>query len=179
VHRNLIALQSSSNRARAQIQDYEHRLAASPTVERDYVQIQREREIAQNQFTEIQNKLQEAGIARTFESEARGERFTLIRAPYAASSPASPNRLGIVLLGIVLGAGLAIGLAAVKEGADPTVRGPADIMELTNLPLIGAIPDLLNQRDRYRRKRTWATVAGVYGVAAVVVVITVIGSIRG
>jgi polysaccharide chain length determinant protein (PEP-CTERM system associated) len=173
VRRNLGALRAQAGRARTQIAAYEQRLSVSSTVERDYVQLEREREIAQQQFTEIKNRLSEAEIAQTLESEARGERFTLIRAPFVPRSPSSPNRLGIILMGLVLGGGLAVGWIALRESADPTVRGAVDIAALGNLAVIGAIPRLLNSGDRRRQRLIWGSVAGAYLVATVVVAATI------
>lgn len=176
VRRNLSAQRSTSNRARAQLLDYERRLGASPVVERDFVRLERERDIAQQQFTEIQNKLREADIAQSLESEARGERYTMIRAPYVSLQPSSPNRMGIILIGLVLGISVALGLIAVREASDPTVRGSKDVVSLTNLPLLGAVPRLINRDDLRRRKLVWGAVAAAYSIGTLVVVLTIVGS---
>ncbi len=173
VRRNLAALRSSAGRTRQQMMDYEKRLSQAPIVERDYVKLLRDREIAQAQFEDIQNKLRGADMAQALESEAKGERYTLIRAPNVESQPASPNRLGIMLLGIVLGGGLAVGLAAFRESSDPTVRSAYDVADVVKLPLIGAIPYLPTRSDRRRQRLVWGSVGVAYVVATVVVAIAV------
>jgi polysaccharide biosynthesis transport protein len=179
VQRNLVALRSTANRAQMQLSDYERRLTLAPTVERDYVQIDRERDLAQDEFSDIQSKLREAETAQTLETAAIGERYTMIRAPRIADKPYSPNRLGLILLGCVLAFGTAIGLAAFKESSDPTVRSSADLPELANLPLMGAIPSLLNKADRRSRRRLLGAIAGVYSIATVLVAFVVIAATRG
>ena len=174
--RNLAALRSSVQRSRSQVADYELRLSRAPTVERDYVQLERDREITRAQFSDIQTKLREAEIAKSLESESKGERYTVIRAASVPKSPFSPNRLGLLMLGILIGGALAIGIVLFRESADPTVRSIDDVTDVSNLPLIGAIPTLWTDADRRRQRLVWASVSGVYAIAIVGVAISVLGA---
>ncbi len=174
VRTNLAALRSSANRAQAQIFKYETSLAMTPSVERDYQQLSRERDVLQQEFQTTQAKLREADMSRSLESQAKGERYTLIRKPFVANKPDSPNRLGIILLGIVLSGGLAVGLAAIRESADPTVRAFEDVSDIVNLPLIAAIPVLQNHANRRRKRLVWGSVAGVYLLATIAVGLAVL-----
>jgi succinoglycan biosynthesis transport protein ExoP len=171
---NLAALRSNAARARVQISDYDRRLGVAPTVERDYAQLTRDHEIARQQFGEVQTKLQAAETAQALETGSQGERYTLIRPATVPTSPASPNRLGIVLIGLILGSALAVGLAVLREAADPTVRSSRDLADLGGLQVIGAIPMLHNAAETRRRRLVWGSVAGAYLVASIGVVLTVL-----
>jgi polysaccharide biosynthesis transport protein len=173
---NLAAWRSTAARARAQLANYERRLSSAPGVERDYAQLERDRQQAQGQLIEIRNKLQDAGVAQTLEAEARGERYTLIREATSPSEPYSPNRLGMLLVGIVLGCAIAVGLAAFRESADPSVRSADDVAELADLAVIGAIPKLLTPADRRRRHALLGSLAGGYLAAIAIVVMAVISA---
>jgi len=171
------ALQSNFNRTQAQIADLRQRLEQSPAVERQFAEVDRDRQIAVQQYDAIQDKLRQADIAQQLESEGGGEKFTLIRAPVATKLPASPNRIGIILLGIVLGLGLGVGVAAIVDSSDATVRGSRDLRGLTKLPTIGAVPYILNGVERRQRRVRLLTVSAVFAVAFLIVVGTVIRSI--
>jgi capsular polysaccharide biosynthesis protein len=132
----------------------------------------RNRDVLQVQFADIQAKLREADIARNLETEQKGERFSQIRSPGVASTPYSPNRIGIVLLGIVLGGGLAVGLAAFAESSDPSVRSSKDLRELTKLPAIASVPVMLNADDRRRQRLWWGSYAVVLILATAFVATT-------
>ncbi len=102
-----------------------------------------------------------------------GARFTQIRTPSVADTPYWPNRIGMILLGIVLGAALAAGSAAIAESVDPTVRSARDLRELTAIPAIAAIPILVNAADHRKRRMLWASYAGALLVAVALVGLTV------
>lgn len=176
VRTNLAALRSNAARAQQQITEYESRLTQTPGVEREYIQVMREREIAQAQYAELQQKLRTAKVSQTLESQAKGERYTLISNAYTPLKPDSPNRLGIILLGFILGGGLAVGLVAFRESADPTVRASYDVADMTDLPLIGAVPSMANAAERTRRRLLWGGVAGVYGIVTVIVAAVVVNA---
>ncbi len=173
VEGELGALRASANRAREQIETYERRLVMAPDVERDYRQLIREHDIVQNQFRDIQNKLGEAALAQTLETEDQGEQFTLIRAPSQPTTPDSPNRVGIILLGFVLGAALSAGVIAFQESVDPSIRGARDLSEITDIKPIGAVPFMLNRADHRRRQLAWSTAVAVVAIAVTLVGLTV------
>jgi capsular polysaccharide biosynthesis protein len=102
------------------------------------------------------------------EQQERGDRFTLLQGPVAPKRPYSPNRLGIILLGFVLGFGVAFGCVTAVDAADPTVRGTADLQEITGGPAIGAIPVLLSPSDLEGRKLRWSSGLALFAVASAV-----------
>jgi polysaccharide chain length determinant protein (PEP-CTERM system associated) len=171
--RELDALRASASRARSDMTRYEQNLSSAPGVERQYVQLTRDYGIAQNRYADLQNKIKEAALAQTLESESRGERLTLLRATSAPGTPASPNRLGIILLGFVLSAGIAFLVAVLKDTADPTVRSTDDLETIMGFAPVGHVPVILNRLDLRHRRLRWGLVSVAYLVAAIVVGATV------
>lgn len=174
VQRELAALRATAGRARYQISDYESRLSVAPAVEREYSELTRVRDVLLSQFKDIQAKLREADVARTLETEQMGSRFTQIRAPSIPKTPFEPNRLGIILLGIVLGGGLAAGLAAFAESSDPSVNSTRSLREITTIPVLAAIPVLVNEADRGRQRVWWTSYLSILVAAIVFVALTVL-----
>jgi polysaccharide chain length determinant protein (PEP-CTERM system associated) len=166
--RSVATLRSAEARERHDIEAYEAGLLTEPNVEREYTQLQRDYENARLRYEDIQAKMKNAALARTMEQEERGERFTLLQAPVAPKKPYSPNRLGIILLGVVLGFGVALGCVTAVDAADPTVRGTTDLQEITGGPAIGAIPVLLSPADLQGRKLRWSSGLVLFAFAIVV-----------
>lgn len=166
--KELAALRSERRDLQGQIDEYTKRIAAAPEVERQYLELTRDYELAQARYRDSSQKLSEAQQAVALETEQRGERFTMIRAPFPTSTPYSPNRLGIILLGIVLAFGGAVGLAAIVEASDSTIRGARDLRDVLGTPPLGAVPAILNRGDRRMQKLRWVAAVGAFAVIALV-----------
>lgn len=135
-----ISLEKKSGLLRARIADYEKRLSQSPEIEREFSTISRELEGAQLKYREVRQKQMEATLAKNLETERKGERFTLIEPPLAPEEPVSPNRLLIVLLGVVLSIGSAVGLIVLLEAVDTSIRSRRDIEMLISVPPLAVLP---------------------------------------
>jgi succinoglycan biosynthesis transport protein ExoP len=125
---------------RARLVDLESRSAATPNIERDYNALLRELQGAQQKHAEVQQKQMEAQLASNLETERKGERFTLIEPPLEPQEPASPNRMLILALGVVLSLGAAVGLMLLLEALDTRIRGRDDIIALLSVPPLAVIP---------------------------------------
>ena len=134
------ALEKKAAELRARIDEYERRLIQSPEVEREYSAIARDLENSQLKYREVRQKQMEATVARNLETERKGERFTLIEPPMPPEQPVSPPRMAIVMLGIVLAVGGAIGLVFLLELLDPSIRSRRDIEALTAVPPLAVLP---------------------------------------
>jgi polysaccharide chain length determinant protein (PEP-CTERM system associated) len=174
--REVAALQASAARVRGQIYQYASGSAAAPAVERDYAELTRARDSLERQIMDIQGKLRDADVARSLESEQKGDKFSLIRPPGLPRTPYSPNRLGIILLGLVLGGGLAVGLAALLESSDPSVRGIRDLQAITQIPAVGSVPVMMNRAERRKQRAWWVSYASILVAATVLVAVTVVTS---
>lgn len=173
VRRELATLRARASRLRAEIGGYERALSTAPTVERDYVVIAREYENAQRRYQDVQDKIKAASLTQQLESEARGERFTLIREATRPTTPHAPNRIGVILLGLVLGLGVATLLAVMADASDPTVRSAEDLEAGFGALPIGAIPPIPNAADERRRRFVWGSAAAAYAVGIGVMAIVV------
>jgi uncharacterized protein involved in exopolysaccharide biosynthesis len=152
---------------RAKYDDYEKRMAQSPEVERQYREMARELDSAQLQYQQILAKQTETKVSQNLEAERKGERFTMIEPPQPPEKPISPNRLLILIGGLVLSVALGVGAVVARESFDASVRGPGDIRQLLQVPTLASIPVMTTLADRMRSKRIRAYSWGS-GIAAVV-----------
>jgi polysaccharide biosynthesis transport protein len=177
VRKELAGYRAQVTRKTAEAEQYEAFLRKTPGVEREYSEIMRRRTSLQNTYQGIQDKLQNAQIAQNFESVQGGERFTLLRAPSRGKLPVYPNRIGLILLGLVLG-GLFSGIAvAIAEASDTNVRDTGDLPVLGDAPVLAAIPLINNSRDRRMRRLKLVSWAAAYCVAISFVSIVVIHAV--
>jgi succinoglycan biosynthesis transport protein ExoP len=158
---------------RAKYDDYEKRMALSPNVERQYREMARDLDSAQLKYQEILSKQTEAQVSQNLETERKGERFTLIEPPQPPEKPISPNRTLILIVGFVLSLALGFGAVVAQESFDGSVRGPADIRQLLQVPALAAIPIIVTEADRKRSRRisrfSWGGGVAAVLLAAVLV----------
>jgi uncharacterized protein involved in exopolysaccharide biosynthesis len=153
----------------ATIADFERKLAAAPQVEREYRALTRDYDSAALKFQEINAKLMEAQVSRTLETERMGERFTLIEPPLLPEKAEKPNRMAILLLGIVLAIGLSLGAGAVMESVDQTIRGRRMLTDLVGAAPLAVIPFITTDADLKAKSRP-----KVYLLAGIIIAATVI-----
>jgi len=138
---------------RAKLEDYERRLAGSPSVEREYRELVRDLDTAQLKYQQVRAKESDVLTSQNLETERKGERFTMIEPPLPPEKPVSPNRILILGLGLVLSLGAGFGAALLADSFDQSVRGVRDIRRLLSVPPLAAIPVMLTLAERKKRRR--------------------------
>lgn len=107
-----------------------------PVLEKTLASLTRQMETATQSVKLLKQKLDEARIA-----EAQlVSNLRIIEEAAKPSSPTSPNTPSLLFLGTVAAFVFSIGIILVLEGLDNTLRDPDDIDTLTELPLLGLIP---------------------------------------
>jgi uncharacterized protein involved in exopolysaccharide biosynthesis len=142
---------------RAQLQarsrEFEQNFAQTPGIERDYSGMLRDLQGEQIKYAEVRQKQMEAQLASNLETESKGERFQLIEPPLEPQRPASPNRVLILALGLVLALSASGGTMATLEAVDTRVRGRDDILALLNVAPLAIVPWSVSAADRAASRR--------------------------
>jgi uncharacterized protein involved in exopolysaccharide biosynthesis len=153
------------SRLRTQMADYQRKITVAPQTEKEYRELVRDYQNAQSKYQEIRSKQMEAQVSQNLEADRKGERFTLIEPPLPPEEPVSPNRALIWIAGIVLSLGLAIGVAALLEAVDGTVRGRKDILQLLSEAPLALIPSIATDDDARMARQRWRLAIGTTCVA--------------
>jgi polysaccharide chain length determinant protein (PEP-CTERM system associated) len=132
--------------------EYKRRMAATPGVEDEYNALISTRRSNQDKYEDLLAKLMEAKVAHGLEKGQKGERFTLAEAPRLPEKPFKPNRLIIVVIGIVLGIGAGVGTLALREFTDMSVRSADRLSQLTAMPILATVPIIVTPHDVNRRR---------------------------
>ena len=151
--------------------EYRRRIANSPKVEEAYRAIFTERNNTQAKYDDLMRKHMEARVAQGLEKEQKGERFTLIDPARLPETPDKPNRMAIILIGMVLGMGAGVGWASLKEFTDQSIRDSTSLALATSFPVLASIPEIVTQEDiqRKKKKRNIIIIVLVLGVVISVV----------
>jgi polysaccharide chain length determinant protein (PEP-CTERM system associated) len=151
-------------------------IAQTPAAEHEFSEVTRRKQALQAEYQRIQDKLQSANLAQTFESQQGGERFTLLRAATEPKSPAYPNRVGLILLGLVFGGALAGIAVAISESTDKNIRTARDLLLPEGVAMLASIPFIPNRSDRRGRALKLGSLVAAYCVAVSVAVVVIVSS---
>ena len=134
-----------------QVKDMRSRTAATPKVEEGLKALLIDRNNTQAKYDDLRKKLMESQVAQGLEKGQMGERFSLIDPARLPEKPVSPNRLAIMLIGLLLGIGGGFGTAALREFADQSARSPEALARATDLPVLAVVPTIVTRQERRRR----------------------------
>jgi hypothetical protein len=138
------------------------------------VQLVREYENAQDRYKDLQGRIKSASLVQQLETAAKGENFVMIREPWPPSSPYSPNRLGIILAALVLGGGITVLFAVMRDAADPSVRSADDLEEAFAADPLAAIPVIRTDADIAHRRRMFGAAVAAYAAASAIAAVTIV-----
>ena len=139
---------------------YRQRVESTPKIEQAYRSLLIDRDSTRAKYEDLLRKEMEARVALGLEKEQRGERFTLIDPARLPEKPYKPNRLAIMLIGVVLGAGAGVAVAAFSEFADQSIRTAFDLTKISTLPILVSIPTIITPWERRRRRWRYLSWSG-------------------
>lgn len=149
------ALKKHREELRARISLLESRIERTPEVEKEYLELSRDRENSLVRYRETKAKLMQAEVAQDLEKDRKSERFSLIDPPQYPERPRSPNRPAIMLIGLLLALGAGVGSVGLLEALDSTVRNSKELAHTLAVPLLSVIPYIRNSEDRQTRAFPW------------------------
>ena len=141
---------------RARLDEYENRMLNAPQVEREFLALTREYEQAIKEYNDNHENQTDAQRAQELEFAEKGERYVLQVSPNEALVPAFPNRIAIIILGLIFSAASGLGMAVMVEALDGTVRSVRDLTTLTGMPPIAVVPVLETHAERRNRIIIWS-----------------------
>jgi polysaccharide chain length determinant protein (PEP-CTERM system associated) len=163
-------------RLRTEEKDLQQRIAvlqqrfdSTPGVQEGYLQVQREYSSAKENYDVLFRKLDEARLAESVEAGHQGENFRILDPAVAPEGPSAPNRLRLLLMGLLLALAAMAGGVVLAEQFDTSFHSVDDVREFTTVPVLATIPQIGRAP---RRGWVRATLAPVSAVAAVALVAT-------
>lgn len=170
---HIAALQKQERELRQKRRRYEKDLIVSADVEQRYRQLTREYDNVRLKYQETKAKHLQARLAEDLEAQRKGERFTLIEPPMYPSSPESPNRAAILLLGMLAAAAGAVVGAFLMDRADDSVWGRRGVESLFQVPPLATVPYIETREDveRQLQRRKLARGSAAGGAVLAVVLI--------
>ncbi|MGA7720641.1 MAG: polysaccharide biosynthesis tyrosine autokinase [Ignavibacteriaceae bacterium] len=117
------------------VDKYEKQFNKLPQTSIDYARLERKREADEKLYSLLEEKQQEAQINEL----SQPGNVIIIDQGRVPKSPSKPNRVLIVLLGFILGAGMSFGFIFIKNYFTNTIKTPEDVQN-RNINVLAWIP---------------------------------------
>lgn len=164
----LVMAEKRETQLRQKLAELERHMRKMPQVEREYRELLRDYENSSLSYKQMKEKQTEAQLAQVMESERKGERFTLVEPPEMPEKPLKPNRMAILLLGLIFALAGAGGVAIVSANLDTAVYGNSALAAATGMQALVAIPfiETVDEINAYTRRKHLA-LAGMFAILVV------------
>jgi polysaccharide chain length determinant protein (PEP-CTERM system associated) len=164
-------LKTEERRLRDAIVSYQARVENTPRREQEFQAISRDYESTRELYQSLLKRHGEAQLAESMEQRQKGEQFRVIDPAIPGETPAAPNRLRFLLVGLALSAGLAVAAVMAAETLDTSFHSAGDLRAFTTAPVLASIGRIVTTADARRRRWRFRLAA----LSAVVVLAIVAG----
>jgi uncharacterized protein involved in exopolysaccharide biosynthesis len=157
---------------RGAIAEYEGRVANAPRRQFELQQLSRGYDLVKQRYETLLKQYEDAQLSAKLEQDRETEQFRVLDPAVPPVQPAAPNRLWLLIMGLVAACGLAVGAVMTAERLDSTFHTADDLRALVDAPLVAIRRIVTRAEVRQRRQRYALGMAS----AVVVFVIVVAGS---
>ncbi|MAI80268.1 MAG: hypothetical protein CL917_15070 [Deltaproteobacteria bacterium] len=148
-----IAAQEDIDRLAAQQESVQEEIAATPLVAEQLNALEREYRSMITSFESFAVKRQQAAVQANLERKQLGEQFRILESAFAAARPGSPNRVLMLVIGVLFGVGVGAATGLLLEASDSSIHDARRLQAFTNMPVLVSIPSITLDPDRRARRR--------------------------
>ncbi|MBF8299782.1 MAG: hypothetical protein HW394_152 [Acidobacteria bacterium] len=160
-------LRQDEGEVRQTIASFEQRLESSPQRQQEYQTITRDYNAAKDLYDSLLRRYDEAQLTESMETDRAGERFRVLEPALPPEGPAAPNRMRLLIMGLLLACAGAAAAVLAREQFDTAFHTVDDIREFTTVPVLVSIPPIGPVPAGRRVKLAFATVSTIAAIALV------------
>ena len=136
----ITTLRERNKKLQSDIAAYQDRVNTTPIRTIELKKITRNYDITLRKFQELLSKEFDSQLSENMELKQKGEQFQVVDPANLPEGPVAPNRLRIILIGLLLALAGAVGAAFLIDNLDTSIRGNEDLDGMSNLPLLAMLP---------------------------------------
>lgn len=173
IERELAAVSAKEEHLRRLAGSKENYLRNIPAEKTKLSEIEMERNTYRSIYEDLVAKLGQSEVSKQMEVQDKTATFRIVDPAMVSAKPVSPNRVQIILIGLVLGIAGGIGVVIALDYLSASAKRPDDLGQF-DIPVLAVIPVIKNPEDAViRRKRDMVaySIAGAYVVILIGILI--------
>ncbi len=169
----LAGLDRRATELRTKLDMMQHRVEATPQVEREYKTLTRDLESAHAQYDQLQKSQMDSELSSAAIASGRSDELRLVQAPSVPSKPSKPKRIAIAGIGLALAILLGLTTVVFAESVDQSVRGSRDVRRVLSLSPLGVIPQIRDGVSARRQRWQVAMLTSCVAIGSAAIVMAV------
>lgn len=129
--------------------------------------ITRDYDALRARYSQLLEKKLVADTASAMESRQKSERFVILDPAQVPDKPYSPNRPLLLAGSLIVGAFVGVGLAAIMEITDDSVREGREVERILKTPVLTGVPEILTAQQQWNSRIRLCAVSATTIAAAV------------
>ena len=131
----------------------ENELKNIPENKKILTNLERDRGTYQTLYEQMLAKLGQAEVNKRVEAQNKGETYKIIERAALPRKPASPDRVKLIVLGILGGIGAGFGAVLIMEKNDSSIRDIDVLKSQFGMKVLAVIPEIVTENDTRRRQK--------------------------
>jgi polysaccharide chain length determinant protein (PEP-CTERM system associated) len=165
----LAKLRDEEQVLRSTIASFEQRLQGAPEREQEFALVTRDRQVAKDLYDSMLKRYDEAQLAASLETDRQGERFRVLEGALPPEGPTGPNRIRLILMGVLLALAAGVGMVLTAEQFDASFHAVDEVREFTSVPVLVSIPPI---GPMPMKRRLLTGLAAVSAIAMIALIAT-------
>jgi protein tyrosine kinase modulator len=155
VDAQLQTLRAEEGTLRKEIGSYESRVASTPSRAMELERLARGYDTSRERYQSLMKAYEDAKVAASLEQNQGAEEFRVLDPAVPPRDPIAPNRVWLLMIGIVGALVAAVAAIVVVEKLDNSFHAPDDVMSFIKVPILATLPRVFTaaatRRLRFRR----------------------------
>jgi succinoglycan biosynthesis transport protein ExoP len=170
VENELRSLKQDEASLRADIANYEARVDNAPRQQEELDQPSRDYDAVNERYQALMKRAEDARLAENLERGTATEQFRILDPAIPPLYAAAPNRLYLMIMGVIAAIALGVAAIVVVERFDTSFHTADEVQAFTNLPMLARIR-LIPTAARVRRARLRVALIAAAALIALAVMI--------
>ena len=169
IETDLQSLKKEEAELRGNIIKYQSRVENTPRLEQELRNLTRDYDATREVYASLLQRYEDAQLAEMLVRQ-KGEQFRVLNLAIPPKASAGPNRLRLLLMGLVLSFGLAAGAVFLAEQTDTSFHRADDLRSFTKVPVLVSIPRIITKRDIWRHRLRFSAAILLLGIGLFILV---------